>query len=89
MRLVPIRRLVEVRCRAGLILVRGAGVRPTDLVRSQHRDGLEEGALIGALVDPVSYVSSVSWVARVNAAETHETFHYESGMRYHHNIWQS
>jgi hypothetical protein len=41
-----------------------------------------EGALIGALMDPVSCVSCVSWMYCVNAAETHETFHQESGMRY-------
>ena len=32
---------------------------------------------------PVSCVSCVSWMYCVNAAETHETFHQESGMRYH------
>ena len=34
-------------------------------------------------MNPVSCVSYVSWMHRVNAAETHETFHWESGMRYH------
>lgn len=34
-------------------------------------------------MDPVSCVSCVSWMHRVYAAETHETFHRESGMRYH------
>jgi len=33
-------------------------------------------------MDPVSCVSCVSWVYSVYAAETHETFHRESGMRY-------
>jgi hypothetical protein len=40
-------------------------------------------------MDPVSCVSCVSWMDSVNAAETHETFHQESGMRYqpsNHNI---
>jgi hypothetical protein len=40
------------------------------------------GALIGALMDPVSCVSCASWVYSVNAGETHETIHQESGMRY-------
>lgn len=39
-------------------------------------------ALIGALMDPVSCVSCVSWMHWVYAAETHETFQQESGMRY-------
>jgi hypothetical protein len=34
-------------------------------------------------MDLVSCVSSVSSWNSVNAAETHETFHQESGMRYH------
>jgi hypothetical protein len=42
----------------------------------------EAGTLIGALMGPVSYVSCVSWMCSVNADETHETFHQESGMRY-------
>src|SRR5918996_3913956 len=42
----------------------------------------EAGTLIGALMGPVSYVSCVSWMCSVNADETHETFHWESGMRY-------
>jgi len=33
-------------------------------------------------MDPVSCVSCVSGVYSVNAAEKHETFHWESGMRY-------
>ena len=33
-------------------------------------------------MDPVSCVSCVSWMYWVNAAETHETFDWESGMRY-------
>jgi hypothetical protein len=33
-------------------------------------------------MDPVSCVSYVSWVYCVYAAETHETFRQESGMRY-------
>jgi len=33
-------------------------------------------------MNPVSYVSCVSWMHWVNAAETHETFHRKSGMRY-------
>lgn len=32
---------------------------------------------------PVSCVSCVSWMYCVDAAETHETFNWESGMRYH------
>ncbi len=39
-------------------------------------------SLIWTLIDPVSCVSCVSWMYSVNAAETHETFHQESGMRY-------
>jgi len=39
--------------------------------------------LIWTLMDPVSYVSCVSWKYWVNAGETYETFHWESGMRYH------
>ena len=35
-------------------------------------------------MDPVSCVSCVSWMHSVYAAETHETFHQESGMRYQH-----
>ena len=35
-------------------------------------------------MDPVSCVSCVSWMHCVYAAETHETFHQESGMRYQH-----
>jgi hypothetical protein len=38
--------------------------------------------LIGALMTPVSRVSCVSSCYWVNAAETYETFHWESGMRY-------
>ncbi len=38
---------------------------------------------IWTLIDPVSCVSCVSWWYSVNAAETHETIHTESGMRYH------
>src|SRR5215203_1575558 len=34
-------------------------------------------------MDPVSCVSSVSWTHSVNAAETHVTVHWKSGMRYH------
>ena len=37
---------------------------------------------MGALIDPVSCVSYVSWGYWVNVAETHETVHCESGMRY-------
>ena len=33
------------------------------------------GALMGALIGPVSCVSCVSWMHWVYAAETHETFH--------------
>jgi len=33
-------------------------------------------------MDPVSCVSCVSWMHWMNAAETHETFRQESGMRY-------
>ena len=33
-------------------------------------------------MNAVSCVSYVSWMYWVNAAETHETFHLESGMRY-------
>jgi len=33
-------------------------------------------------MDPVSCVSYVSWMHWVDAVETHETFHWESGMRY-------
>src|SRR6266545_3199641 len=36
-----------------------------------------------SLIDPVSCVSCVTWMYSVNAAETYETFHLESGMRYH------
>lgn len=36
-------------------------------------------------MDPVSCVSCVSWMHWVYAAETHETFHQESGMRYQHS----
>jgi hypothetical protein len=39
-------------------------------------------SLIWTLIDPVSYVSCVSWMYPLNAAETHETFHWESGMPY-------
>jgi hypothetical protein len=39
-------------------------------------------SLIWTLMDPVSCVSCVSWMYWVNAGETHETFHWESGMRY-------
>lgn len=45
--------------------------------------------LIWTLIPPVSCVSCVSSWYSVNAAETHETIHWESGMRYqitHHNI---
>lgn len=38
-------------------------------------------------MDPVSCVSCVSWVHCVNLAETHETFHRKSGMRYQHSSW--
>jgi hypothetical protein len=41
------------------------------------------------LTGSVSYVSCVSWMYWVNAAETHETLRWESGMRYprsYHNI---
>jgi hypothetical protein len=38
--------------------------------------------LIWTLMDSVSRVSCVSWMYWVYAAETHETFHTESGMRY-------
>ena len=38
---------------------------------------------IWTLMGPVSFVSCVSWKHSVNAAETHETFHWDSGMRYH------
>ena len=38
--------------------------------------------LIWSLIDPVSCVSCVSWMRWLYAAETHETFHRESGMRY-------
>jgi hypothetical protein len=41
---------------------------------------------MGALIDHVSFVPCVSWCYRVNAAETHETVRWESGMRYHHNM---
>jgi len=41
--------------------------------------------LIWSLIDPVSCVSCVSWMRWLYAAETHETFHRESGMRYHHS----
>lgn len=40
-------------------------------------------------MDPVSCVSCVSLMYRANATETYETFHQESGMRYHYTdyIW--
>jgi hypothetical protein len=38
--------------------------------------------LIWTLIDPVSCISCVSWRYSVYEAETHETFHWESGMRY-------
>ena len=38
--------------------------------------------LIWTLIDPVSCVSCVSSWYWVTAAETYETFHWESGMRY-------
>ena len=38
--------------------------------------------LIWTLMDPVSCVSCVSWMYWLIAAETHETFHWDSGMRY-------
>jgi hypothetical protein len=34
------------------------------------------------LIGPVSCVSCVSWGSFLNSAETHETLHSESGMRY-------
>ena len=34
---------------------------------------------------PLSCVSCVSWMYWLNAAETHESFHQESGMRYQHS----
>ena len=37
-------------------------------------------------MDPVSCVSCVSWMGWLYAAETHETFHQESGMRYQHSF---
>ena len=37
---------------------------------------------MGALIDPVSCVSCVSSWYSLNAVETHETVHWESGMRY-------
>ena len=40
--------------------------------------------LIWTLIDPVSCVSCFSWWYCVNSAETHETFRWESGMRYQH-----
>ena len=40
------------------------------------------GPLSGTLMGPVSYVSYVSWMHMLNAAETYETVHWESGMRY-------
>jgi len=39
--------------------------------------------LIRTLIDPASCVSFVSWWYWVYAAETHETVHWASGMRYH------
>ena len=39
-------------------------------------------SLIWTHIDPVSYVSCVSWMYSVNAVETHETVHSESDMRY-------
>ena len=42
-------------------------------------------SLIWTLMNPVSCVSYVSWMYWVNAADTHETFHWESGMRYQHS----
>jgi hypothetical protein len=39
-------------------------------------------SLIWTLMDPVSFVSCVSSWYWVSAAETHQTFHRESGMRY-------
>jgi hypothetical protein len=50
------------------------------LVRAPPRD--RDWTLIRTLTDPVSCVSCVSWRYPVNAAETHETVHPESGMRY-------
>jgi hypothetical protein len=45
------------------------------------------GSFIWTLINPVSCVSYVSWSCWVNAAETHETFRWESGMRYHVSSW--
>ncbi len=62
--------------------------KPTSGTRSR-RAAADVGAwsliwsLIWSLMDPVSCVSCVSWMYSVYAAETHETFHWESGMRYH------
>ena len=57
-----------------------------DKVRMSWR---EPWTLIWTLMDPVACVSCVSSWYWVNAAETHETFRRESGMRYHpyHDIW--
>jgi len=38
---------------------------------------------------PVSCVSCVSWMYWLNGAETHETFHWASGMRYQFSILTS
>jgi hypothetical protein len=50
------------------------------LIRAPPRE--RDWTLIRTPMDPVSCVSCVSWRYPVNAAETHETFPSESGMRY-------
>jgi hypothetical protein len=51
-----------------------------ELFRRLSADGT--WTLIRTLIGPVSCVSCVSWGSFLNSAETHETLHSESGMRY-------
>ena len=97
-RQVPIRREVELVAEAARAIEVDEDRRTVaraieELIGSQTRivfacaeeappHGRAGWSLIGTLMDPVSCVSCVSWWYWVNAAETHETFHWESGMRY-------
>ena len=63
--------------------VAGAGRAASEFLSDPEHVARPQGALIGALIRPVSCVSCVASWYSVNSAETHETDYVESGMRYH------
>jgi hypothetical protein len=67
---------------SGAALVAAPSYRPDDKADTSARWRAWVWTLIWSLITPVSCVSCVSWWSFLNAAETHETFHWASGMRY-------